>query len=103
MSTAVATRVPVYRLTPRGRLVVFLLALSALAALALVLAGGSVASGEAEATSTVVVAPGETLWSIASEASDGRDVRDMMDHLVAINGLDSVVLAAGQQLEVPVD
>ncbi|WP_139981475.1 LysM peptidoglycan-binding domain-containing protein [Nocardioides litoris] len=102
MSTA--THVPVYRLTRRGRIVVFLLAVLLLAAAALALAGGSVATSEAEATETVVVLPGDTLWSIASDVvSDqgGRDVRDTVDHLVQLNDLDTKVLAAGQHLEVP--
>jgi Tfp pilus assembly protein FimV len=107
MSTTTAptrgSHTPVYRLTGRGRLVVFLFALVALAALALAMAGGSFAGEEPEATQTVVVSPGQTLWSIASSASDGRDVRDMMSHLVTLNDLDSVALDAGQQLEVPVD
>ena len=101
MSTMSATHTPVYRLTRRGRVVVFLLAFLVLAAAALVLAGGSVATSEPEATETVVVAPGQTLWSIASEHSEGRDVRDAMDHLVDLNDLDTPVLAAGQRLVVP--
>ena len=79
---------PVYRLTRRGRLVVF--------------AGGSMATSEPEATETVVVEPGQTLWEIAADASDGRDVRDMVGHLVDLNHLDSVVVDAGQSLAVPV-
>ncbi len=101
MSTTLA-HVPVYRLTRRGRLVVFLLAFVALVAIGVAFAGGSMATAEPEATETVVVEPGQTLWDIASEASEGRDVRDMMDHLVDLNDLDSVVLGAGQQIAVPV-
>ena len=41
--------------------------------------------------------------SFAAAASDGRDVRDMVDHLVELNDLDSVVLDVGQSLAVPVD
>ncbi|WP_148613875.1 LysM peptidoglycan-binding domain-containing protein [Nocardioides rubriscoriae] len=103
MSTITAPHVPAYRLTRRGRVVVFLFAFLALIALALVFAGGSMATSEPEATQTVVVEPGQTLWSIAADVSDGRDVRDMMDHLVDLNELDSVALGAGQHLEVPVD
>ena len=101
MSTTTTTHVPDYRLTRRGRLVVFVLAFLALVAIGLACAGGSMATGEREATETVVVEPGQTLWEIASSASEGRDVRDMMDHLVDLNGLDSVALDAGQRLEVP--
>lgn len=101
MSTMSATHTPAYRLTRRGRVVVFLFAVLVLAAAALVLAGGSVATSEPEVTETVVVAPGQTLWSIAAEHSDGRDVRDTMDHLVDLNDLDTVALSAGQRLVVP--
>ncbi len=94
-------RTPVYRLTRRGRLVVVVLALLVLAAIGMVFAAGSVATSEAEVTETVVVAPGETLWSIASETAGDGDVREMMQHLVDLNGLDDVALAAGQRLEVP--
>jgi hypothetical protein len=103
-TAAPSTYVPDYRLTRRGRLVVFCFALLVLAVGALALAGGSVATSEAQATETVVVMPGDTLWSIASHvAADqgGRDVRDTMDDLVALNDLDSKSLAAGQHLEVP--
>jgi uncharacterized protein involved in exopolysaccharide biosynthesis len=104
-STTVLARPPVgptYRLTRRGRLVVFALAFAALLVIGLALAGGSMATEEPEATQTVVVEPGQSLWSIAADASEGRDVRDMMDHLADLNELDSVALDAGQRLEVPV-
>jgi hypothetical protein len=94
---------PVYRLTRRGRLVVFVLAFLVLAAIGVAFAGGSMATSEPEATETVVVEPGQTLWEIAAAASDGRDVRDMVDHLADLNDLDTVVLDAGQSLAVPVD
>ena len=92
---------PDVRLTRRGRLLVFVLAFVVLVAVGVAFASGSVATSEPEATETVVVEPGQTLWEIASTVSDGRDVRDTMEHLVDLNGLDSVVLDAGQSLEVP--
>ncbi|WP_134767176.1 LysM peptidoglycan-binding domain-containing protein [Nocardioides sp. 1609] len=98
-----AARLPDYRLTRRGRLAVLVLALLVLAAVGVAFAGNSMATAEREATETIVVAPGETLWSIASDVSDGDDVRDTMDHLVQLNDLADVSLDAGQRLEVPVD
>ncbi|MBS43037.1 MAG: hypothetical protein CMH83_07765 [Nocardioides sp.] len=95
-----------YRLTRRGRLVVFALALLAVMAVGLLLAGGSAASPEAEPTTTVVVAPGETLWGIAGDLAAERgdaDVRSMMERLEKLNGLESSMLMAGQRLEVPLD
>ncbi|MEO9323213.1 LysM peptidoglycan-binding domain-containing protein [Nocardioides sp. C4-1] len=101
MSTVHPTHVPVYRLTRRGRLVVFVLAFLAVIAVGVALASGSMATSEAEQTTTIVVEPGQTLWSIASSVSDGDDVRDTLEHLVDLNGLDTKVLQAGQELEVP--
>ena len=103
MSSMTTTYVPIYRLTRRGRLVVFALAFLVVVAIGVAFAGGSMATGDKEATETVVVAPGDTLWEIASGVADDGDVRDMMSHISDLNQLDSVALAAGQRLEVPVD
>ncbi len=96
-------REPSHRLTRRGRLVVFVLAFVVVLAVGLMLAGGSVASPEAEATETIVVGPGDTLWDLASDLTDGGDVRAMMRHIVQLNSLDSVALDAGQSLRVPTE
>ncbi len=80
------------RLTRRGRLVVFALGLLLVLALGLVLAGGSMATSEKEATETFVVGPGDTLWDLASDLTDGGDVRAMMRHIQDLNSLDSVAL-----------
>ena len=48
---------------------------------------------------TVIVEPGDTLWSIAAEVAPGVDVRVVVDRLVALNGTAPIV--PGQQLEVP--
>ncbi|WP_340536804.1 LysM peptidoglycan-binding domain-containing protein [Nocardioides sp. GXZ039] len=93
--------VPVYRLTRRGRLVLFALAFLVLLAIGVVFASNSMATAEPQATETVVVAPGETLWSIASDVAEGDDVREMMSYLVDLNDLPDVTLDAGQQLIVP--
>lgn len=94
---------PTYRLTRRGRLVVFALGFLVVLALGLVFAGGSVATRDKEATETIVVAPGDTLWDIASDLTDGSDVRAMMAHIQDLNSLDGVDLAAGQPLRVPAE
>lgn len=92
-----------YRLTRRGRLVVLLVGVFVLLAIGVAFAGVSLASEEPEATGTLVVAPGDTLWDIATELSDGGDVRETMRHIEQLNSLDSVALAAGQRLDVPVE
>lgn len=78
-------------------------ALTLLAGAALAgLAGGdpSPAAGvSAPATTSVVVQPGDTLWSIAAAVAPDVDVRITVDRLVALNGSSS--LAAGQVLAIP--
>lgn len=49
--------------------------------------------------STVVVAPGDTLWSIARRLQPTGDVRALVDRLVAANG--GSAIAAGDRLVVP--
>ncbi len=47
----------------------------------------------------VVVAPGETLWSIARRVAPGRDVRPVVDEMVHTLGTSTVV--AGETISVP--
>lgn len=94
------------RLTRRGRVVVFLLAFAFVAALAVAIAAGSAASredGGAPAVDVVTVAPGETLWDIASDvaAANGGDVRGAMGDIQDLNTLDGSLVYAGQQLRIP--
>lgn len=94
------------RLTRRGRGVVFLLAFAVVAALAVAIAAGSAASrdsGGSPAVDVVTVAPGETLWDIASDvaASSGGDVRGAMADIQDLNALDGSMVYAGQQLRIP--
>ena len=104
--TATARRPrPTVRLTRRGRLVVFLTSLLVVLSAAFVLAGGAVGTGEAgqpAPTEIVQVAPGDTLWGIASEVATDGDVRSMMTEIERLNALESASLAAGQKLRVPV-
>jgi len=48
---------------------------------------------------TVIVAPGDTLWTIARRISPRGDVRSMVDRLAAAHGTGS--LHPGEQLSVP--
>ena len=93
------------RLTRRGRLVVFLTSLFLVLGVAFLLAGGAVGTdraGEAAPTEIVQVAPGDTLWEIASDVATDGDVRSMMSEIERLNALESTGLAAGQKLRVPV-
>ena len=97
------TYVPDYRLTRRGRVAVLLLGLMVLLAIGVVFAGGSLASEEPAPTETIVGAPGDTRWEIASDLSEDGDVRDMMRTIEQLNSLDTVALAVGQRLQVPLE
>ena len=99
---------PSVRLTRRGRLVVFLGTLMLVLLLGIVWGtGSSVATerpGTPEPTRVVMVAPGDTLYDIAAEATpaDG-DVAAMVERIQRLNALDSGMLAAGQRLRIPID
>lgn len=100
---------PQVRLTRRGRTVVFALGLLVAFGLGILLASGSIASSESggdAAVEVVTVAPGDTLWDIASDAaavSGDADVRSMMDRIEDLNSLESSMVFAGQDLQVPTD
>lgn len=93
------------RLTRRGRVVVFVLALGVGLAGMLgnqVANAGTAAPGVPVQTHTVRA--GETLWGIASGlAAPGEDVRDVVDDLVALNDLPGSGLTAGQQILLPAE
>jgi Tfp pilus assembly protein FimV len=103
--TAIPRARSTVRLTRRGRLAVFLTSLFLVLGVALMFAGGAVGTGEAgqpAPTEIVQVAPGDTLWGIASEIATDGDVRSMMSEIERLNALESAGLAAGQKLRVPV-
>jgi hypothetical protein len=86
----------------RRRLVALALVAGAVASLT-----GSVANaigthgGEARPARTHVVAPGDTLWSIATDLRPGRDPRDVVSAIAAANGVDPGSLVPGQELVIP--
>jgi len=93
------------RLTRRGRLVVFVLALAFVLTAAIFLGTRSTATNETGPelqTELVMVGDGETLWGIASELAEDGEVRDMVDQIERLNALDDSMLYAGQELHVPV-
>lgn len=51
--------------------------------------------------SSVVVRPGDTLWSIASGLAHRGDVRALADEIRALNGLRDADLEPGQTLLLP--
>jgi nucleoid-associated protein YgaU len=85
------------RIRPAGRLAaVMLLALSVSLWLAIVAHGGTAAQD-----STIVVQPGDTLWSIAAQRYPTDDVRDRVDGIERANGLQSPLIEAGEILRLP--
>jgi nucleoid-associated protein YgaU len=98
-------RTPV-RLTARGRRLVAALGLAAgvgAAALAgSVLRGGESPSGlHLAGQSSVVVRPGDTLWSVASSVAGDQDVRVVVDRIQDVNGLQGSGIVPGQVLRLP--
>lgn len=80
-----------------GRLAVVLgLTLAATVGLAVVAHGGST-----QVDSTVVVQPGDTLWSIASARYPADDVRVRVEDIERANGLQSPIIEVGQTLQLP--
>ena len=95
------------RLTRRGRRAVAGLVLVGGFGLA-TLVGPAVLGGPSEGPglalvgeSSVVVQPGDTLWSIASDLAPDEDPRGVVDALQDANDLDGAELVPGQVLLVP--
>jgi nucleoid-associated protein YgaU len=85
----------------RRRLVaaaLLLLVLVAVANLALQLAGGAPPSHRPVVETSVVVQPGDTVWSIARSLAGDGDVRPVVDALVDVNG--GAALEVGERLVV---
>ena len=94
------------RLTRRGRLARTLLVLSLAVVLASAfgLKAGAGTSNQVGAPTTfieVTVAPGDTLWSLATRLADGGDVRALVDEIASVNSLASAEVQAGQKLRIP--
>ena len=92
------------KLSRRGRLARTLVVLS----LTVVMAAGFASqsgAGQVEASTApsyeiVVVAPGETLWSVAAAYASG-DVQGLVNEIREVNNLKGYDLQAGQKLRVP--
>jgi len=85
------------RIRPAGRLIaVVLMALSVSLGLAVVAHGGTPAP-----ESTLVVQPGDTLWSIAAQRYPSDDIRARVGDIERANGLQTPVVEAGEILRLP--
>ena len=94
------------RLTERGRRVVASLSIAiglSIAAATVVTVQLQDADGglQLAGSSTVVVQPGDTLWSIAQEVAPEEDPRAVVDAIVDLNGLEDVDLLPGAELQLP--
>ncbi|MGH8891593.1 MAG: LysM peptidoglycan-binding domain-containing protein [Acidothermaceae bacterium] len=100
------------RLTRRGRIVGVVLLALVVTALSFVFglapshaSTGSAGSRPVAASSfdaaTVVVQPGDTLWSIATRISPNTDPRAVVDAIIAANHLSGATVQAGQLLTLP--
>jgi LysM domain len=96
------TRTGTLRLTRRGRLALVLSVM-----LLLVVAGftlgrsSSLAAGRATPPQHVVVAPGETLWSVAVRIAPHDDPRLVVADIESLNHLSGASVEPGQVLAVP--
>jgi hypothetical protein len=110
--TRMASRRTTVRLTRRGRIVVAIL-LTALCLLLVALAwmaitaraqaadGGLPQGAVYRNLTSVVVHPGQTLWSIASQAEPSADPRVVMQLIIELNALHGTSIEPGQHLWVP--
>ena len=106
------TKVLTTVLTSRGRGLLRLASFASILVLAFALFGAK-AEGATSPTpqsgithyQQITVAPGETLWELASmvRASTGShgDIRDLVDQITSLNGLDSPAILAGSRLFIP--
>jgi LysM repeat protein len=88
----------------RQRLVRRMLLVLLLAAAMLVLiprAVSTMARSEAPAVASYTVAPGDTLWEIASRHNQGGDVRRLVSAIKQANHMTTATLQPGQTLVVP--
>jgi multidrug efflux pump subunit AcrA (membrane-fusion protein) len=108
MTTLAPVAVSPIKLTRRGRLVLSTVSFATMLAISLVsLFGIATASAKAstEATNStttqIVVAPGETLWTIAARVNPEIDPRAVIDQIMNLNVIDGSNVYAGQVLLVP--
>ena len=108
MSTLAPVAVSPIKLTRRGRMLVSTLSFAAMLAISLVsLFGIATASAKASnessnsTTTQIVVAPGETLWTIAARVNPEIDPRAVIDQIMDLNVINGSNVYAGQVLLVP--
>ena len=108
MATLAQVQAPALRLTRRGRLMlsslsfISILVVSSYLLIGLTSTDANASNSEAlNNSSLIVVAPGETLWTIASRVNPERDPRAVIEDIKAVNVLEGVNISAGQVLRIP--
>ena len=108
-ATSIGSDAVPLRLTRRGRrlarTVIVLMAVLTALVLSVTARSSSVEAGNAPAevaTTTVVVQPGQTLWTVARSIAPNADVRDTVARIQDLNGITGASVRPGQQLVVPV-
>ena len=108
MTTLAPVAVSPIKLTRRGRMLVSTMSFAAMLAISLVsLFGIATASAKASnessnsTTTQIVVAPGETLWTIAARVNPEIDPRAVIDQIMDLNVIEGSNVYAGQVLLVP--
>ena len=108
MTTLAPVAISPIKLTRRGRMLVSTVSFAAMLAISLVsLFGIATASAKASneasnSTNTqIVVAPGETLWTIAARVNPEIDPRAVIDQIMDLNVIEGSNVYAGQVLLVP--
>lgn len=108
MTTLAPVAVSPIKLTRRGRLVLSTLSFATMLAISLFsLLGIATSSANAsnEATNStitqIVVAPGETLWTIAARINPENDPRAVIEDIKALNVIEGANVYAGQVLLIP--
>src|SRR2546430_17204915 len=86
------------RLTRRGRVVLLVLLLVVATAVAGLVAAPGQAAERPAAAPTVVVRPGDTLWSIARRYEPRRDAFETIDDIRRLNGIGDFTVHPGQRL-----
>lgn len=100
-AVGVAPQVAPVRLTRRGRIVLLLVLLALAVGLAALAAAPGQAADPAGPPPTTVVAPGDTLWSIAARSAPGRDPFRTIDEIRRLNGIRDYTVHPGQRLIMP--
>ena len=108
MTTLAPVAVSPIKLTRRGRLVLSTVSFGIMLAIsAFSLFGIATSSAKAtnetsnSATTQIVVAPGETLWTIAARVNPEIDPRAVIDQIMDLNVINGSNVYAGQVLLVP--